>query len=95
LELFCPFFLSLEVLSNYAAFGWAQFKAALRHWLASTDGHWVAGTDRFRTNTFSYATNNIDLVAWTDALGVLVESNIFNAGVLPRRVEFVERPAVA
>jgi RHS repeat-associated protein len=147
----------LTLLSNYTAFGWAQFKAArIRHWLASTDGlythwqtlsleqapspdggttegeiswydyinkparvdyeigtqilpsvmarvlpdgttaygyferltngyptlmaeHWVDGADRFRTNTFSYASNNIDFVAWTDALGVLVESNVFNA----------------
>ncbi len=31
-----------------------------------------------RTNTFTYATNNIDLVAGTNALGVLIFTNIYN-----------------
>jgi RHS repeat-associated protein len=40
---------------------------------------WVSGgTGNFRTNTVLYATNNIDLLATTDALGVLVSSNIYN-----------------
>jgi len=41
---------------------------------------WVeAGSDRFRTNTFLYAANNVDVVAWTNALGVRASSNVFNA----------------
>jgi YD repeat-containing protein len=41
-------------------------------WLSS-------GTVNTRTNNFVYAANNIDLVAWTNALGVLTSSNMFNA----------------
>jgi len=41
---------------------------------------WVEGGSVLsRTNTFIYAANNIDLLAWTNALGVLASSNVFNA----------------
>ncbi|SPE60028.1 putative YD repeat protein [Verrucomicrobia bacterium] len=41
---------------------------------------WVSeGAVISRTNSYVYATNNNDLLAWTNALGVVAESNIFNA----------------
>jgi YD repeat-containing protein len=41
--------------------------------------HWVDGVNEFRTNTYVYATNNADMLAWTNAVGVLAMSNVFNA----------------
>ena len=41
---------------------------------------WVsAGNTLYRTNTFVFAANGIDMVAHTNAAGVLASSNIFNA----------------
>jgi YD repeat-containing protein len=39
----------------------------------------IASPAPLRTNSFAYATNGIDLVCMTNALGVQVSSNSFNA----------------
>lgn len=39
----------------------------------------TAGTLRLRTNTFIYATNNLDLLVVTNAAGFLVTSNVYDA----------------
>ena len=41
---------------------------------------WVdSGTFHTRSNILVYSTNNVDLLAWTNALGVLAISNVYNA----------------
>ena len=41
---------------------------------------WVdSGGGHAQTNMFVYSTNNIDLLAWTNALGIMVMSNVYNA----------------
>jgi RHS repeat-associated protein len=41
---------------------------------------WVEGiAAQFRTNHYVYAANGVDLLAWTNALGVRASSNVFNA----------------
>jgi RHS repeat-associated protein len=56
------------------------FERLTNGWPTLAADKWVtAGTDNFRTNTYLYSTNNIDLLAWTNALGIQVASNVFNA----------------
>ena len=41
---------------------------------------WVeGGSAHFRTNALVYAANNLDMVAWTNTLGVRASSNVFDA----------------
>jgi RHS repeat-associated protein len=60
---------------------WYQYFTRLTNGLpTSVTEVWMgSGTVHSRTNVFVYAANNIDLVAWTNALGVRAVSNVYNA----------------
>jgi hypothetical protein len=63
-----------------------DFSTWYQYYLRNTNGlptqeieHWASGgTDHFRTNTWSYAANNIDMIQQTGPLGESVSSNWFN-----------------
>jgi RHS repeat-associated protein len=44
-----------------------------------TESWMGGGSVHTRSDSFVYAANNVDLVGWTNALGVLAMSNVFNA----------------
>lgn len=60
---------------------WCQYIQRLTNGLpTSITEAWVdSGTAHSRTDTFVYAANNNDLLAWTNALGVRVLNNAYNA----------------
>ncbi len=62
--------------------GSTRFTRLLRNTQGATTNEistYLAGSGTFRTNTYVYAANQIDLLAATNALGVQVSSNSFNA----------------
>lgn len=59
---------------------WCQYLEYLTNGLpAKKSEAWIdAGTVHARTNVFVYAANNVDLLAWTNALGSNVFVNLYN-----------------
>ena len=60
---------------------WYQYYQRLTNGLPTqVSEHWIdSGTALSRTNSYLYAANNTDLLAWTNALGIAAQVNIYNA----------------